>query len=300
MRVTGILKFPNKHSLLAGVAMTAMERRAGRFLRAPDHDAGTGGAADAGASGGSADGAAAGDAGANADAAAAAAAASGNDGSAGGEGAGAAASDDGTGSGADQDAAAGDDDGDDGTALGGAAKADDEGDGGRGGDGAAEHVVPEAYELTAPDGMAIDQDLLAEATPVFQEMGLSNDQANMILPVAKSLMGKTQQSTIQGMIDAGNQQRKAWLDSAKSDAEIGGKNWDTSLHSAGKALDALGHPEGSPFRQALNETGFGNHPEFIRIFAGLGARIGEDGDFVRGDAAAKVHVPLEKRLYPDD
>ncbi|APL94093.1 hypothetical protein AI27_06395 [Sphingomonas sp. BHC-A] len=160
--------------------------------------------------------------------------------------------------------------------------------------------MPEAYELTAPDGMAIDQDLLAEATPVFKELGLSNDQANTILPVAKSLMDKTRDATVQGMIDAGNQQRKAWLDEAKADAEIGGNNWDGSLHNAAKALDALGHPEGSPFRQALNETGFGNHPEFIRIFAGLGARIGEDGDFVRADAGAKVDVPLEKRLYPND
>lgn len=281
MQLVGMTK--SRNSLLAGVAMTAMERRAGRFLRAPDHGAGTGGG-DAGAGDGAS---AAGevDAGAQAGAEGAAgdAAAGGADG---------------------QSAAAGGDAGDDdATALGGAAKKDGESEGGaddggkKDGDGAAEHVVPEAYELTAPEGMTIDTDLLEEATPIFKEAGLSNDQANAILPVAKSLMEKTQNATVQSMIDAGNQQRKAWLDEAKADAEIGGNKWDASLHSAAKALDALGHPEGSPFRTALNETGFGNHPEFIRIFAGLGERIGEDGDFVRADAGAKVEETREQRWY---
>lgn len=161
-------------------------------------------------------------------------------------------------------------------------------------------MIPEAYELTAPEGMTIDTDLLAEATPIFKEAGLSNDQAQAILPAAKSLMEKTQQSTIQGVIDAGNQQRKAWLDAAKADEQIGGNKWDASLGSAAKALDALGHPEGSEFRTALNETGFGNHPEMIRIFARIGEMVGEDGDFVRADAGVPVNEPAWKRLYPND
>ncbi|MGA1851285.1 hypothetical protein VH570_10685 [Sphingobium sp. HT1-2] len=161
------------------------------------------------------------------------------------------------------------------------------------------HVIPEAYELTAPEGMTIDADLLTEATPIFKEAGLSNDQAQAILPAAKSLVEKTQQATVQNLIDAGNQQRKAWLDAAKADDKIGGANWDASLHSAGRALDALGHAEGSEFRTALNETGFGNHPEMIRIFARIGEMVGEDGDFVRADAGAKV-VDTLTSMYPNN
>ena len=290
MRTVGMTNFRN--SLLAGVAMTAAERRVGRFLRAPDHDAGTGGA-------GSGDGGAAAGSDAGADAGQGDGAAASSAGDAGGDAGGA----DGG------DAGAAGDDGDDATALGGAKKADEgagasEGEGadeGKGeGEGAAQHVVPEAYELTAPEGLTIDADLLAEATPIFKEAGLSNDQAQAILPAAKSLMEKTQQATIQSMIDGGNQQRKAWLDAAKADEQIGGAKWDASLGSAAKALDALGHPEGSEFRTALNETGFGNHPEMIRIFARLGQMVGEDGDFVRADAGAPVNEPAWKRLYPND
>lgn len=291
MRLVGMTNFRN--SLLAGVAMTAAERRMGRYMRAPDHDAGAGGG-DAGSEGGSAAGADAGAEGGAGAAAAGAGADTSASGATGGEG----------------DAGDGDGDGDgDDTALGGSGKKADDaeagaGEGGEGGDGgegeqAPANVVPEAYELNAPEGLTIDADLLAEATPIFKEAGLSNDQAQAILPAAKSLMEKTQQATIQTMIDGGNQQRKAWLDAAKADEQIGGNKWDASLGSAAKALDALGHPEGSEFRTALNETGFGNHPEMIRIFARLGQMVGEDGDFVRADAGAKVTDTLSG-MYPNN
>lgn len=295
MQLVGMTKSRNR--LLAGVAMTAMERRVGRYLRAPDHNAGAGTGGEAGGATGGADGAAGGDGTASALLPAADAAA-GNKAEAG------TGSGDGGGEAAEDDA----DDGD--TALGGAGKkADGEGEGEAAGDGkgdegkqgeqAPARVIPETYELTAPDGMTIDADLLTEATPIFKEAGLSNDQAQAILPAAKSLVEKTQQATVQNLIDAGNQQRKAWLDAAKADEQIGGAKWDASLHSAGRALDALGHAEGSDFRTTLNETGFGNHPEMIRIFARIGEMVGEDGDFVRGDAGAPVK-PVWQRLYPND
>lgn len=161
-------------------------------------------------------------------------------------------------------------------------------------------LVPEAYDLTAPEGMTIDPALLEEATPIFKEIGLSNEAANKVLPLAQSLMTKTHEAAVQSMIDAGAQQRKAWLDEAKADPEIGGGKWDATLHSAAKALDALGYPEGSPFRAALTETGFGNHPEMIRAMAKVGAMVGEDGDFVRADAAVQVKRSREEILYPND
>ena len=279
MRLVGMTNFRN--SLLAGVAMTAAERRMGRYMRAPDHP--TGDPAPAPAADPVTPSA---DPAPGADPATPPA-------------------DPKPANPAPADPAADPDDSDD-TALGGGKKPADPADPDAPADPAdpadpepPAHVVPEAYELTAPEGLTIDADLLAEATPIFKEAGLSNDQAQAILPAAKSLMEKTQQATIQTMIDGGNQQRKSWLDAAKADEQIGGNKWDASLDSAGKALDALGHPEGSEFRTALNETGFGNHPEMIRIFARLGQMVGEDGDFVRGDAGAPV-IPVWQRLYPND
>lgn len=279
MRLLGMTNFRN--SLLAGVAMTAAERRMGRYMRAPDHPTGD-----------PAPALAVDPVTPPADPAPAADPAT-------------PPADPKPADPAPADPAADPDDSDD-TALGGGKKPADPADPDAPADPAdpadpepPAHVVPEAYELTAPEGMTIDAALLEEATPIFKDLNLDNEGANKLLPVAKRIADSSRDATVQSMIDAGNQQRKAWLDAAKADEQIGGNKWDASLDSAGKALDAFGHPEGSEFRTALNETGFGNHPEMIRIFARLGQMVGEDGDFVRGDAGAPV-IPVWQRLYPND
>lgn len=259
MRLPGMTK--SRNSLLDGVAMTAMERRVGRYMRAPDHPTG--------------------------DPAPAAPAAD------------PAPADDPapviTPPADPAPAVGGEDDGDD-TALGG--KKPDAADPADPADPAPDApVVPEAYELTAPEGMTIDADLLTEATPIFKELGLSNEAASKVLPLAQSLIAKTQDATVQQFIEQGNQQRKAWLDEAKADPEIGGNKWDTTLHTAGRGLDALGYGEGSALRTLLNETGLGNHPEMIKAMAKIGGMVGEDGDFVRADAGAKVEETREERWY---
>lgn len=257
---------------------TAMERRFGRFLRAPDHDAGT---ADPAPS-----------APAPSDTAPA------DDGAAGGGGqpaadppGGDAPKDDG---GADTSLLGGDvkDDGDKGAADG---KPDGEGDG----DGKPEaSVVPEKYELTV-EGVDLDAAAIEEATPFFKEAGLTNDQANKIMPAAVKYRDSVASQTLQQIVDAGAQQKASWLDATRADEDIGGGKLDETLHLAAKGLDALGYPEGSDFRKALTETGFGNHPEMVRMMRKVGEMVSEDG-FARSGATPSNALSAEKRLYPND
>lgn len=186
---------------------------------------------------------------------------------------------------------AADDDG--ATALGGAPEAD----------AAAEVVeapdIPEAYELTMPEGLSVDADLLAEATPVFKELGLTNETASKLMPFAGKLIEKASEATMAQLAESGAAQRKAWLDEAKASEDIGGGKWDATIGAAAKGLDALGYKTGTPFRAFLNESGIGNHPDMIRIAAKLGELVSEDGEFVRADAGAPA-LPTWKRLYPND
>lgn len=165
----------------------------------------------------------------------------------------------------------------------------------------AEEVAgpPEAYELTAPEGFTITDEAKALADPVFRELGLSNEQANKLMPVAAQFADQVKTGIEQQMLQAVTAQRKEWLDTAKADPDIGGAKWDESMVNAGKALDAAGYPAGSPFRNFLNETGLGNHPDMIKWAVSVGRLVSEDG-FERGDAASKVTVPTEKLLYPND
>lgn len=158
--------------------------------------------------------------------------------------------------------------------------------------------APEAYEL-ALDGFELDTELLGEAEPVFRELGLSNEQANALLPLVPKVMEKAQNAVVQSMLDAGANQRKAWLDAFTADPEIGGAKREETEHLAAKGLDAMGFTADHPFRKALTESGFGNHPDMIRMARRMGEMLGEDGTFARAGAGEDKPDPLAE-LYPNN
>lgn len=161
-------------------------------------------------------------------------------------------------------------------------------------------VIPEKYELTLPEGMeALDEALLGEATPILQELKLDNEGASKLLPLAQQLMQRGADASAAANEAQFNALKADWLNETKNDATIGGDNFKASLSKAAKGLDAMGFPEGHPFRAVLNDTGLGNHPDMIRTFVRVGELIGEGGDFVRGDAAAPV-VDVKAQMYPND
>ena len=167
-------------------------------------------------------------------------------------------------------------------------------------EGEGSQEVPEAYELEAPGGFAIDPQALAAATPVFKELGLSNEQANKLMPVAAKFAAGLSDKLNAQILNQVRADRKAWLDTAMADREIGGANWKQTLAKGAFALDNLGFPKGSPFRVLLDESGLGNHPEMIRAWAKVGRAIGEDGDFVRGTGGTSSRRDAAETLYPND
>lgn len=266
---------------------TALERAYGRLLRGPDgHDDGAA-ASDAG----SGDGAASSDGGDNAQSGVAD-------------------------KGADGDSAAE-------TSLLGAADAA-AGDGSDGKDGAQDGKsgddseskaddpqVPETYELKVTvqnaegkdEDVPIDAELLTKATPILKELGLTNDQANKVA----ALVPEIQSRIVQQQADDFAALKADWAKEVQADKEIGGAKWKETEALAAKALDTFGAPsvkdkdgnETNPFRKVLNDSGFGNHPEVIRMFRNIGEKLGE-GEFVRGGEVKAEKKDRVRTLYPDD
>lgn len=204
------------------------------------------------------------------------------------------------------DAAAGD--GSDGE---GGGKDDQDGGDGDGKADAQAEGPPETYELKVTvqgeDGkdqdVPIDAELLTKATPVLKELGLTNEQANKVA----SLVPEIQSRILQTQADDFSALKADWAKEIKADPEFGGAKWKETEANAAKALDTFGAPsvkdkdgnETNPFRNLLNESGFGNHPEMIRMFAKIGKQLGE-GEFVRGDGARAEKQDRVRVLYPDD
>lgn len=164
---------------------------------------------------------------------------------------------------------------------------------------AAAPVTPDTYELTAPDGVTLDAESVAAATPVFKELGLSNEQANKLVPVAAQFAERIQTQANQAILADVAKTRADWLATAKADPEIGGAKYDETIKTAAAALDGLGFVKGSPFRVLLDESGLGNHPDMIRAFFKVGQAIGDDG-FVRTDTGGARKRTDAELFYGDN
>lgn len=65
-----------------------------------------------------------------------------------------------------------------------------------------------------------------------------------------------------------------WLEEAKADKTIGGSKWNETEADLERVMKKFG--DDADFRKLLNESGYGNHPAFIRVFAGIGKAMRED------------------------
>lgn len=151
-------------------------------------------------------------------------------------------------------------------------------------------AAPAAYEFKAPDGYVLDQKLVDEVTPIFKELGLTQDAAQKLFDVhAKTLIdaAKAPQSAYETMRNDWQAKAKADPDMAK--AAVDGK---TGLEAVkldmARALNAIGDPAlATEFRSAMDLTGAGDHPAFIKTFWKL-AQFVTEGKHVAG-AQPSVH-----------
>lgn len=191
-------------------------------------------------------------------------------------------------------------DADESTLLGGSGKEAPEGGDSGEGEGGEAAGAPEAYEIALTDAagneVALDAALMAEATPLLQEIGLTNEQANKIAPLALRMMEHgAAQAEAQGeqML---SEAKRGWLEQFKA-SELGGPKQEETLHIAAKGMDALGYKEGHPFRDLLNISGLGNHPDMITTFFRLGSLLSEEPNFANPDGASETKTVGWADLY---
>ena len=129
---------------------------------------------------------------------------------------------------------------------------------------------PDTYaDFDLPEGMPLDEALLNEATPIFKDLGLTQEQAQKLV----DFQVKQVQASSQSQVDAFNQLMQDWREKSKNDSEFGGDKFDESIAVARSAVDKFGTPE---LKQLLEEHGVGNHPEVIRFMVKVGKLTSED------------------------
>lgn len=152
---------------------------------------------------------------------------------------------------------------------------------------------PDTYaDFAMPEGVELDSALLTEATPLFKELGLNQDQAQKLV----DFQAKQAKASSESQVDAFNQLMNDWQEQSKNDKEFGGDKFEENVGVARSAIDKFGTPE---LKQLLEEHGVGNHPEVIRFMVKVGKLTAEDvpGGTNTPPSKAQDRVSL---LYPND
>lgn len=155
----------------------------------------------------------------------------------------------------------------------------------------AAQAAPEEYaEFAAPEGMTFNTEALAEFKALAKEKGLSQEDAQKFTDMGAKLVQKVED----GYRTKIEQAQAQWADDARADKEFGGDNLQANMAVAKKALDTFGTPE---LTKLFNESGLGNHPEFIRAFYRVGKAISEDR-LVAGSTRPEGVEDVAKKMFP--
>lgn len=123
--------------------------------------------------------------------------------------------------------------------------------------------APETYaDFKAPEGITLSKDMIAEAAPIFKELGLNQDQAQKLIDFA----AKNQIGTAEANKAAYETMREGWRNDVLKDTTLAtGNDLKPEVRQAiGRAVDALGAELGPQFRQVLDMTGVGDHPVMVK------------------------------------
>lgn len=170
--------------------------------------------------------------------------------------------------------------------------------------------APETYaDFKAPEGLTLDPKLIQDALPLFKELNLSQDQAQKLIDQQSKLMAQAAKAPL----DAVTTMRNGWKSQVAADADIraavsGDKTGlDAVKVDVSRALNALGDAKlASEFKDAMDLTGAGDHPAFIKTFWKLSQFITE-GTHVAGkgpssegqrDPSKPVKPTPAQALYP--
>lgn len=169
--------------------------------------------------------------------------------------------------------------------------------------------VPEdgKYELTMPEGVEVDKELLDAITPKLTAKGFTRREAQELTDEFIKVQQKRAEEHIASPEGAWSAVAfeyfrehgtpDTWEEAAKNDEDIGGDKWDGTVANARRFIQAAGTPE---LKKFFDASGSGNHPEVIRAFAKAGELIREDNPPPGGSGGSNKPADPAYVLFPND
>lgn len=127
--------------------------------------------------------------------------------------------------------------------------------------------APDKYDFKVSEGQQLDVAAVKEFEQIARDLNLTNEQAQKLVDLYGA---KIMPQMIKQQAEQWQQQIDSWVKTVNDDQQLGSVE---SINHAQKALEKFGSPD---LKQYLNDTGLGNHPELIRVFANIGQAMAED------------------------
>ncbi len=127
---------------------------------------------------------------------------------------------------------------------------------------------PEKYDLKLPENTLLGAEHVAKIADFAKANGMSNDEAQGYL-----------QAEHEAVATYVENRKTAWRSEVLADSEIGGDAAKQNVELAYRVIDRYATPK---LKEELNKTGFGEHPELLRIFVRLGKEMAPDSLVIPG------------------
>lgn len=131
---------------------------------------------------------------------------------------------------------------------------------------------PESYVLNLPNFQGSPEDLQFIAD-MAQQSGLPAKEASEFLRRSEIYQTILQEKTAE-----------AWAEACRTDPEFGGAQFDANLAVAKRGYNMFAS---DGLKSLLEQTGYGNHPEVLRVFHQIGKLLGEDN--IVGGGRSRQH-----------
>jgi hypothetical protein len=148
----------------------------------------------------------------------------------------------------------------------------------------AEGGAPETYsQWTVPEGFTLDETVSKEIGGIFKGLNLSQEQGQKLVDFYTA---KTAESANQPY-QVWQETQEQWIKEVKADRELGPRLNEVKT-TISRAIDGLNDPKlARDFREAMDFTGAGNNPAFIRAFWKLAQMVTEGGHVAGGGPSAQ-------------
>jgi hypothetical protein len=153
-----------------------------------------------------------------------------------------------------------------------------------------DNVEGEDWTLELPEESFVTEEAMKEIEAFAKDNKLSKEAASKLLErenLAVADYINKQDAELE-------KELKGWRDSVINDPDMGGENLKTTVETARRVVEHFGTEE---FISLLSETGYGDHPEVVRVLSRIGKLMSDDSLVTPQSKAQTKDKPLEEYFY---